>query len=64
MRCSTGSMSTPSMTLGDDLRPPGHHLEAFAAHHFDQDGELQFAAAEHLEGVRRAGLLIANARRW
>src|ERR1700751_4529230 len=30
---------------------PDHHLVAFAAHCFDQDGELQFAAAQNAEGV-------------
>ena len=45
---------------GDDLRPADHQLVAFAAHHLDEDGELQFAAAQHLEAVRRAGLLDAD----
>ena len=43
--------------LRDDLRPPGHQLEAFAPHHLNQDRELQLAAAQHLEAVGRAGLL-------
>ena len=30
---------------------PTRQFVAFAAHHFDQDGELQFAAAHHFEGV-------------
>ena len=60
VRCSTGSMSLPSMSLGDDLGPADHELEAFAAHHLDEDGELKFAAAEDLEAVRRAGLFHAD----
>ena len=43
--------------LGDDLGTADHQLEAFAAHHLDENAELQFAAAEHLEGVRRTGVL-------
>ena len=46
--------------LGDDLRAAGHELVALAAHHLDQNGELQLAAAEHLEGVGRAGLFHAD----
>ena len=46
--------------LGDDLRPAGHQLEAFAAHHFDQNCKLQFAAAQHLEAVGRSGFFHAN----
>jgi hypothetical protein len=48
---STGSFTLPSIGLGDDLRLAHRQLVTFAAHHFDQDGELQFAAAHHLEGV-------------
>ena len=33
---------------------------AFAPHHLDQDGELQFAAAHHLERVRTAGFFHAD----
>ena len=40
--------------------PADHELVAFAAHHLDEDGELQFAAAENLEAVRRTGLLDAD----
>ena len=57
MRCSTGSMSWPSMRLVTISGRRDHHLEAFAAHHLDEDGELEFAAAEDLEGVGRAGVL-------
>ena len=35
--------------LGDDLRLADHKFVAFAAHHLNQDGELQFAAAHDLE---------------
>src|ERR1017187_2461408 len=34
-----------------DLGLAHRQFVAFAAHHFNQDGELQFAAAHHLEGV-------------
>ena len=60
VRCSTGSMQLAIDVSGDDLGAADHELEAFAAHHFDQDGELQFAAAENLEAVRASGLFDAN----
>src|SRR5271157_4645229 len=34
-----------------DLGLADHQLETFPPHHFDQNGELQFAAAHHFEGV-------------
>ena len=37
-----------------------HDFKAFAAHGFDQDGELQFAAAEHAEGFGRFGIFHAD----
>ena len=40
--------------LGDNLRLADHQLETFAAHHFNEDRKLQFAAAQHLEGIRAA----------
>jgi hypothetical protein len=46
--------------FGDDLRAADHHLEAFAAHHFDEDGELQFAATEDFEAVGAARVFDAN----
>ena len=60
VRCSTGSMRLAVDDAGDDLGPADHQLVAFAAHHLDEDGELQLAAAEDLEAVRRAGLLDAD----
>ena len=36
----------------EDLGLADRQFVAFAAHHLDQDGELQFAAAHHFEGVR------------
>ena len=48
------------MVLGQDLRLADHQFVAFAAHHLDQDGELQFAAAHHLEGVGAARFLHAD----
>ena len=41
---------------GDDLGLADHELVAFAAHHFNQDGELELAAAEDLERVGGAGV--------
>ena len=46
--------------LDDDLGPRHLQLEAFAAHHLDQDRQLQLAAAEHLELLRRVGRLDAQ----
>ena len=46
--------------LGDDLGPRHLQLVALAAHHLDQDRELQLAAAEHLELLRRVGRLDAQ----
>ena len=40
--------------LGDNLRLAHHQFETLAAHHFDEDRKLQFAAAQHLEGIRAA----------
>src|SRR5882762_1061608 len=37
-----------------------HQLETFAAHRFDQDGELQFATAENAKRFRRIGIFDAN----
>ena len=42
--------------MSDDLGLADHQLVSFAPHHLDQDGELQFAAAHDLEGIRGAGL--------
>src|ERR1700677_1434993 len=38
--------------LGDDLRTARRELKTLAAHHLNQDCQLQFASAEHLKGVR------------
>jgi len=53
MSCSTGSINLPSMRLVtiSGRRPSSRSL---AAHHLNEDGELEFAAAEDLEGVWRA----------
>ena len=64
VRCSTGSMSLAVDDAGDDLGPADHELEAFAAHHLDEDGELQLAAAEDLEAVRASRSLRRGWRRW
>src|SRR5258705_8323020 len=37
-----------------------HQLKTFAAHRFDQDGELQFATAENAKRFRRIGIFDAN----
>ena len=46
--------------LGDDHGARDHQLEAFAAHHFDEHGELELAAAEDLEVVGGAGVFDAD----
>ena len=48
------------MVLRQDLRLADHQLVAFAPHHLDQDGQLQFAAAHHPERFRSARLLHSN----
>ena len=42
--------------LGDDLRLANHQFVAFAAHHLDQNGELQLSPAQHFERIRRPGV--------
>ena len=44
----------------DDFGLADHQLEAFAAHGFDQNRELQFAAAEHAERFGRVGVFDAD----
>ena len=46
--------------LGHNLRASCGELEALAAHHLNQNRQLQFAAAQHFEGVRGAGLFHTN----
>ena len=43
--------------LGDDVGAGDLELEALAAHHLDQDRELQLAAAQHFHLLRRVGRL-------
>ena len=43
-----------------DFRLADHQFEAFAAHGFDQNRQLQFAAAQHAEGFRSVGILHAD----
>ncbi len=64
VRTSDGLHELVVDALGDDGGARDHELEAFAAHHFDEHGELQLAAAEDLEVVRGAGIFDADARRW
>ena len=47
-------------SLGDDLGLADHQFVAFTAHHFNQDGKLQFSAAQDFERVGRAGVLDAQ----
>src|SRR5581483_10866138 len=44
----------------NDFRFADHQFEAFAAHRFDEDGELEFAAAKNAEGFGRIGILDTN----
>ncbi len=46
--------------LGHDLGLAGHQLIALAAHGFDHDGKLQFAATHDFEGIGAAGFLDAD----
>ena len=46
--------------LGDDLRFAYHQFVTFTAHHLDKNGELQFAASHHLEGIGAAGFLYSQ----
>src|SRR6185503_526039 len=39
-------------SFGDDFRLTDHQLIALAAHHLEQNGELQFAASHDFERVR------------
>ena len=48
------------IALGDDLGLADHKLVAFAAHHFDQNGKLKFAAAKNFEGIGRSGVFHAQ----
>ena len=54
---STGSTILPLTLLGHDVGARDLELEALAAHHLDQDRQLQLAAAEHLHLLRRVGRL-------
>src|SRR5208282_2856172 len=48
------------VVLGDDLRFADHQFVTFAAHHLDQDGKLQLAAAQNLERVGAPRLFHAQ----
>ena len=51
-------LAEPAVDLaGDDLRLAGGQLEALAAHHLEQDDELQLAAALDLPGVGALGVV-------
>ena len=57
-RCSIGSRSLPSsIRRVIDLGLADRHLVALAAHHLDEDRELQLAAPGDLERVGRVGRL-------
>ena len=57
---STGSTICAVDLLGDDVGPRHLQLEAFAAHHLDQDRQLQLAAADDLHLLGRVGRLDAD----
>ena len=46
--------------LGDDIRPGDLELVAFAAHHLDEDRQLQLAAPDHFDLLGRIGRLEAD----
>jgi hypothetical protein len=56
---SIGSNSSPvvSSSVHDDARTRDGKLEAFAAHGFDQNRQLQFATAGDVEGILVFGFL-------
>ena len=57
-RCSTGSLDLAVFApAGDDFRPGDLELIALAAHRFDQDREVQFAATGDGEDIRLVGRL-------
>ena len=49
-------MQLPVDRLGQNLRLADHQLIPLAAHHLDQNRQLQFSAAHHFKGVRAPGL--------
>ena len=57
---STGSTICAVDLLGDDVGARDLELEALAAHHLDQDRELQLAAADDLHLLGRVGRLDAD----
>ena len=60
---SIGSCTLPSISRVTHLRLADGQLEALAAHHLDQDRELQLAAALHLPGVGALGRAAPGSRR-
>ena len=57
---SIGSWSFPSIVRGHDLRLADRQLEPLAAHHLDEDGELELAAALDLPGLGTLGVEDAD----
>ncbi len=49
-----------AVAVGDDLGARDAELEALAAHLLDEDGQVQLAAAAHLDAVRAAEVLDAE----
>ena len=49
-------MLLPVDFLGEDFRLSNHQFEVFAAHHFDEDSELQFSASHHFMSIGTAVL--------
>src|SRR5437867_4490404 len=47
-------------TANNDFGLADHQFKTFAAHSFDENGELQFAAAENAEGFGRVSVFDAN----
>ena len=60
VRRSIGSIDSPSSMLGHDFGLTDGKFVAFATHHLDQNGQLQFAAPHHLERVRAVGIFDAK----
>src|SRR5262249_27704964 len=49
-----------AFVANNNFRFAYHQLEALAAHRFDQNGELQFTAAQHAERFRRIRIFHAD----
>ena len=61
---SIGSVAQAVDLLEQHLRAGDGQLEPFAAHVFDQNAHLEFAAAGNFKGVATGGVGDFDQRRW